>query len=41
MFNSPRRIRIGNVAGVTMTYNGKPYALDSSQGNIQTLTFGL
>jgi cytoskeleton protein RodZ len=41
MFNSPRRIRIGNVAGVTMTYNGEPYALDGSQGNIQTLTFGM
>ncbi|WP_319584684.1 helix-turn-helix domain-containing protein [uncultured Pseudodesulfovibrio sp.] len=41
MFNSPRRIRIGNVAGVTMTYNGSPYALDASKGNIQTLTFGM
>ena len=41
MFNSPRRIRIGNVAGVTMTYNGQPYELDAAQGNIQTLTFGM
>jgi cytoskeleton protein RodZ len=41
MFNSPRRIRIGNVSGVTVTYNGKPYALDGAKGNIQTLTFGM
>jgi cytoskeleton protein RodZ len=41
MFNSPRRIRIGNVAGVTVTYNGQPYALDDAKGNIQTLTFGM
>jgi cytoskeleton protein RodZ len=41
MFNSPRRIRIGNVSGVTVTYNGKPYALDTAKGNIQTLTFGM
>lgn len=41
MFNSPRRIRIGNVSGVTVTYNGKPYALDATKGNIQTLTFGM
>ncbi|QJB57809.1 helix-turn-helix domain-containing protein [Pseudodesulfovibrio sp. zrk46] len=41
MFNSPRRIRIGNVAGVTVTYNGTPYALDNTQGNIQTLRFGM
>lgn len=40
MFNNPRRIRIGNVAGVTVTYNGKPYPLDSARGNIQTLRFG-
>jgi cytoskeleton protein RodZ len=40
MFNNPRRIRIGNVAGVTVVYNGKPYALDSTKGNIQTLRFG-
>ena len=41
MFNSGRRIRIGNVSGVTATYNGQPYALDASKGNIQTLTFGM
>jgi cytoskeleton protein RodZ len=41
MFNSPRRIRIGNVAGVTVTYNGQPYPLDSNKSNIQTLTFGM
>ena len=41
MFNSPRRIRIGNVAGVTVSYNGQPYSLDSSKGNIQTITFGM
>lgn len=41
MFNSPRRIRIGNVAGVTVTYNGQPYPLDAAKGNIQTLTFGM
>jgi len=40
MFNSPRRIRIGNVAGVTVTYNGKPYSLSGATGNIQTLRFG-
>ncbi|WP_419787822.1 helix-turn-helix domain-containing protein [Pseudodesulfovibrio sp.] len=40
MFNYPRRIRIGNVAGVTVTYNGAPYELDPAKGNIQTLTFG-
>ncbi|MFH1912788.1 MAG: DUF4115 domain-containing protein [Pseudomonadota bacterium] len=40
MFNSPRRIRIGNVAGVTVTYNGKPYPLQNARGNIQTLRFG-
>lgn len=40
MFNSPRRIRIGNVAGVTVTYNGKPYAMTDAKGNIQTLRFG-
>jgi cytoskeleton protein RodZ len=40
MFNNPRRIRIGNVAGVTVTYNGKPYPLDNARGNIQTLRFG-
>ncbi|WP_319466714.1 RodZ domain-containing protein [uncultured Pseudodesulfovibrio sp.] len=40
MFNSPRRIRIGNVAGVTVTYNGKPYSLNGATGNIQTLRFG-
>jgi len=41
MFNSPRRIRIGNVAGVTVTYNGKPYPLENARGNIQTLRFGM
>lgn len=41
MFNSPRRIRIGNVAGVTVTYNGNPYPLDANRSNIQTLTFGM
>jgi len=40
MFNHPRRIRIGNVSGVTVTYNGDPYPLDIKRGNIQTLTFG-
>jgi len=40
LFNNPRRIRIGNVAGVTVTYNGKPYKLDSNKSNIQTLKFG-
>lgn len=40
MFNSPRRIRIGNVAGVTVMYNGEPYQLDGSRGNIQTLRLG-
>ncbi|MDC0335534.1 helix-turn-helix domain-containing protein [Pseudodesulfovibrio sp.] len=40
MFNSPRRIRIGNVSGVIVTYNGNPYVLDSAKGNIQTLRFG-
>nr|WP_321257157.1 RodZ domain-containing protein [uncultured Pseudodesulfovibrio sp.] len=41
MFNSPRRIRIGNVAGVTVTYNGKPYVLDKNKSNIQTLFVGM
>lgn len=40
MFNLPRRIRIGNAAGVSVTHNGKPYPLDSAKGNIQTLRFG-
>ena len=40
MFNSPRRIRIGNVSGVTVSYNGEPYPLDQAKGNIQTLQFG-
>lgn len=40
MFNSPRRIRIGNVSGVSVTYNGQPYVLDIAKGNIQTLRFG-
>lgn len=40
MFNTPRRIRIGNVAGVTVTYNGEPYELNKSKSNIQTLRFG-
>ncbi|CCH47709.1 helix-turn-helix domain-containing protein [Pseudodesulfovibrio piezophilus] len=41
MFNNPRRIRIGNAAGVTVLYNGKPYPLDNAKGNIQTLRFGM
>jgi len=40
MFNNPRRIRIGNAAGVSVVYNGKPYPLNDSSGNIQTLRFG-
>lgn len=40
MFNTPRRIRIGNVAGVTVTYNGQPYELDGGRTNIQTLKIG-
>jgi cytoskeleton protein RodZ len=40
MFNLPRRVRIGNASGVTVSYNGKPYPLDLTRGNIQTLTFG-
>lgn len=40
MFNTLRRVRIGNVAGVTVTYNGKAYSLDKAAGNIQTLRFG-
>ncbi|MBG0789329.1 MAG: DUF4115 domain-containing protein [Desulfovibrionaceae bacterium] len=40
MFNNPRRIRIGNVAGVEVTYNGKPYPLEKNKSNIQTLVFG-
>lgn len=40
MFNTLRRIRIGNAAGVTVTYNGQPYSLDDAKGNIQTLRFG-
>lgn len=40
MFNNPRRIRIGNVAGVVVTYNGKPYQLKDNKSNIQTLVFG-
>ena len=40
MFNLRRRIRIGNVSGVTVTYNGAPYPLNIKRGNIQTLTFG-
>lgn len=41
MFNNPRRIRIGNASGVSVTYNGKPYSLDAAKGNIQTLKFGM
>ncbi len=41
MFNSPRRIRIGNVAGVTVTYNGEPYPLTDVKNNTQTLRFGM
>ena len=40
MFNNPRRIRIGNVAGVRVTYNGRPYPLEDNKSNIQTLVFG-
>jgi len=40
MFNSPRRIRIGNAAGVSVMYNGKAYPLNEAKGNIQTLRFG-
>jgi len=40
LFNSPRRIRIGNVAGVSVIYNGQPYQLDATKSNIQTLRFG-
>lgn len=40
MFNNPRRIRIGNVAGVEVTYNGEPYPLEDNKSNIQTLVFG-
>lgn len=40
LFNSPRRIRIGNVAGVVVTYNGEPFELDENRSNIQTLRFG-
>lgn len=40
MFNSPRRIRIGNAAGVSVLYNGESYPLDDAKGNIQTLHFG-
>jgi cytoskeleton protein RodZ len=29
------------VAGVTVTYNGKPYPLENARGNIQTLRFGM
>jgi len=39
MFNNPRRIRIGNVAGVEVTYNGEPYPLEDNKSNIQTLVF--
>lgn len=38
-FNSKRRIRIGNVAGVTVRHNGKPFELDDSKGNAQTIVF--
>jgi len=40
MFNSPRRIRIGNVAGVTVMYNGEEYPITDAPGNIKTLRFG-
>lgn len=39
-FNTPRRIRIGNASGVTVTYNGESYELDPARGNIQTHRFG-
>lgn len=41
MFNNPRRVRIGNAAGVSVMYNGKPYPLNTAKGNIQTLKFGM
>lgn len=40
MFNSYRRIRIGNVPGVTILYNGKDYTLDPAKGKTQDLRFG-
>lgn len=40
-FNTPRRIRIGNAAGVTVIYNGEPFPLNDAKGNIQTLRFGM
>lgn len=40
MFNSFRRIRIGNVPGVTITYNGNPYPMDADKGKTQDLRFG-
>jgi len=39
-FNSFRRIRIGNVPGVTITYNGNAYPMDTSKGKTQDLRFG-
>lgn len=39
-FNSFRRIRIGNVPGVTISYNGEGYPMDVSKGKTQDLRFG-
>jgi len=39
-FNSFRRIRIGNVPGVVVQYNGKDYPLDPKKGKTQDLRFG-
>ncbi|WP_147821539.1 RodZ domain-containing protein [Salidesulfovibrio onnuriiensis] len=40
MFNSYRRIRIGNVPGVTIQYNGNPYPMEEAKGKTQDLRFG-
>lgn len=39
-FNSYRRVRIGNVPGVSVQYNGKAYPLDAQKGKTQDLRFG-
>ncbi|WP_161598410.1 RodZ domain-containing protein [Pseudodesulfovibrio senegalensis] len=39
-FNSFRRIRIGNVPGVVVQYNGEEYPLDPGKGKTQDLRFG-
>lgn len=38
-FNSKRRVRIGNVAGIEMTHNGQPFPLNLEKGNAQTFIF--